>query len=88
MRNNRLSGFQVTCANKNLNGTIVRIGGPGWTLSHTEAIFRLQESQLRLYISIGNRSFDIGVRGTGHDSYLVLEPDGEALHDIEGLVSC
>jgi hypothetical protein len=82
------SGFEVTCANKNLNGTIVRLGGVGWSLSHHEAIYRLNSRQIRLFITIGDESFDIGVRGEGDASYLVIEPDAKALHEIEGLRSC
>jgi hypothetical protein len=82
------SGFQVTCANKNLNGTIVRLGGNGWSLSYQEAIYRLNSRQLRLFISIGDESFEIGVRGEGMDAFLVLEPESKALSQIEGLKSC
>ena len=82
------SGFQISCANKNLNGTIVRLGGEGWSLSHHEAILKINGNLLRLTISIGNESFDIGVRGEGDSAYLVLEPEGKALHELEGLASC
>jgi len=57
-------------------------------LSPNEAIYKLNENQLRLYILIGDTYFDIGVRGSGKDEYLALEPDGKALHAIEGLMSC
>lgn len=83
-----ISGFQITCANKNLNGTIVRLGGPGWSLSHREAIHRILGNELRLHIFIGDESFDIGVRGEGDDAHLVLEPEAKALHEVEGLASC
>jgi hypothetical protein len=82
------SGFEVRCANKNLNGTIVRVGGTGWSLSHHEAIYRLNSRQIRLFIFIGDESFEIGVRGDGDDAYLVIEPDAKALHDVEELQSC
>lgn len=82
------TGFQITCANKNLNGTIVRVGGSGWSLSHNDAIIKISENQLRLHIFIGDESFDIGVRRDGKDVYLVLEPEGKALHEVEGLMSC
>lgn len=82
------SGFEVTCANKNLNGTIVRLGGIGWSLSHQEVVYRLNSRQLRLHISIGDETFEIGVRGEGLDAYLVLEPEAKALSEIEGLKSC
>lgn len=83
-----LSGYQITCANKNQNGTIVRVGGQGWSLNHREAIQKLITQQMTLYISIGNESFYIGVRGEGDDSYLVLESDGKLLSDVEQLMSC
>ena len=82
------SGFQVTCANKNRQGTIVRIGGPGWSLSHRAAIRKGIGNELRLHMFIGDESVDIGVRGEGDDVYLVLEPEAKALHEIEGLGSC
>ena len=82
------TGFQILCANKNQNGTIVRLGGADWTLSHFDAIIKIQENQLRLHVVIGNDVFDIGVRGDGRDAYLVLEPDGKPLHQVEGLKSC
>lgn len=83
-----LSGFQITCANKNQNGTIVRIGGQGWSLSRHDAIQKIVTKQIILYISIGNESFYIGVQGAGDDAYLVLEPDGTLLSDVEQLRSC
>jgi hypothetical protein len=82
------SGFQVTCANKNQQGVIVRVGGPGWSLSHHEAIRKIDSRQLRLYIFIGDVSFDIGVRVMGNDAYLVLEPDGKPLSEVVELRSC
>lgn len=82
------SGYQVTCANKNQNGTIVRLGGPGWSLGHHEAIRKILNNQLRLHIYIGNEAFDIGVRREGKVAYLVLEPDAKPLAKVEGLISC
>ena len=81
-------GFQITCANKNQSGTIVRVGGHGWSLSHHEAIHKIIGNQLRLYIFIGDDYFDIGVRREGNYAYLVLEPDGKALNEVEELMSC
>lgn len=83
-----LSGFQITCANKNQNGAIVRVGGIGWSLSHYEAIQKIIMNQIRLYISIGDESFYVGVKGTGNNSYLILEPEGKLLSEIEHLFSC
>lgn len=82
------SGLQITCANKNPNGTIVRIGGSRWSMSLHEAIFQLTSYHLRFHIFIGDTSYNVGVRGDGQSSYLVLEPDGKPLADIEGLFSC
>jgi len=81
-------GFQVTCANKNQQGVIVRIGGPGWSLSHQEAVEKIDSKQLRLHIFIGDKAFDIGVRGSHHEAYLVLEPDEKPLSEISELRSC
>jgi hypothetical protein len=82
------SGFQITCANKNPNGVIVRVGGQGWSLSIHEAIVKISSQQLRLHIRLDNEYFDIGVRGNGTSAYLVLEPDGTPLHNVSGLPSC
>ena len=83
-----VSGFQITCANKNLRGTIVRLGGPDWSMSHQEAIRKIIGNELRLHIFIADVSFDIGVRGEGDNAYLVLEPEAKPLHEVEGLASC
>lgn len=82
------SGFQILCANKNQQGTIIRVGGSGWSLSLYEAIHKIIGKQLRLHIYVGDEVFDIGVRGEGDEAYLVLEPDGIALCEVEGLNSC
>ena len=82
------AGFQVTCANKNPSGVIVRIGGQGWSLSLHEAIVQISSQQLRLHLRLGNDYFDIGVRGEGSDAFLVLEPDARPLHEVAGLPSC
>ena len=82
------SGFQITCANKNQNGTIVRVGGPGWSLSRREAVQKIVGNQIRLHIYIGDVAFDIGVRGEGDAAFLVLEPDAKDLSDVDGLHSC
>lgn len=83
-----LPGFQITCANKNQNGTIVRVGGTDWSLSTHEAIRRLLSNRLQLYIRVGNESHPVVVRGEDRDAYLALESDGTPLHDIDGLLSC
>lgn len=82
------TGFQVTCANKNQQGVVVRIGGPGWSLSIQEAIQKITGKHLRLHIFIGDEAFDIGVRGSGNSVYLVLEPDGKPLSEVPELRSC
>ncbi|MEQ8672110.1 MAG: DUF3892 domain-containing protein [Aggregatilineales bacterium] len=82
------SGFHITCANKHPNGTIVRVGGDGWTLDLHEAISQLDGRRIRLTILIGNAYFDIGIREHDNTAYLVLEPDGKPLHEVDGLNSC
>jgi len=82
------SGLEITCANKNPHGVIVRVGGQSWSLSVHEAIVQIATRQLRLHIFLGNECFDIGVRGDGMDAYLVIEPDEKPLHKVEGLPSC
>lgn len=82
------SGFQITCANKNQNGTIVRVGGSGWSLSLHEIIVKIISNQRRYSIYIGDTQYEIGVRGDGGNAYLVLEPDGKPLSEIDGLQSC
>lgn len=82
------SGFQITCANKNPGGMIVRLGGPGWSLSQHEVVQQIVTRHLRLYIVIGDETFEVGLRGEGSSTYLVLEPDGTPLHTIDTLQSC
>ena len=82
------TGFQVTCANKNQQGVIVRVGGPGWSLSLSEVIQKIDGQQLRLHIFIGDEVFDIGVRVADNDAYLVLEPDATPLSEVSELKSC
>jgi hypothetical protein len=83
-----VSGFSVTCANKNHNGEIVRVGGQGWSLSKHEAVVKILSKQLRLHIRLDDGNFDIGVRGEGTSAFLVLEPNEIPLHSVEGLPSC
>ena len=83
-----MSGFHVTCINRNPAGLIIRIGGADWSMSLAEAISGLVYKRLRLTILIGNEYFDIGLRGQGSNTYLVVEPEGKALAVIEGLYSC
>jgi hypothetical protein len=83
-----VSGLQITCANRNPNGVIVRVGGQGWSLSIHEAIIKISSQQIRLHIRLGNEYFDIGVRGHDTNAYLVLEPDERPLHEVVGLPSC
>ncbi len=82
------SGFQITCANKNVSGMIVRIGGPGWSMKTHEAIVRIVTRRIRLNILVGDAHYDVGVRGDGVNAFLALEPDGTPLHEIDGLQSC
>jgi len=83
-----LSGFQITCANKNQQGIIVRVGGRGWSLPTHDAIVKIITKQIRLNIYIDDVQYDIGVRGDGNNAYLALEPDGQPLHKIDDLKSC
>lgn len=83
-----LAGFEITCANKNYRGIIVRIGGSGWSMDARQAIVKMGNQQLRLNICIDGSYFDVGVRGEGFDAYLALEPDGFPLHSLDGLPSC
>ncbi|HEX2906032.1 MAG TPA: hypothetical protein VHO69_04185 [Phototrophicaceae bacterium] len=82
------SGFEITCANKNYGGLIVRVGGDGWSLDNGEAISQILLKQLRLYIRVDAQFVDVGVRGDGQNTYLALEPDGFPLHDLTDLTSC
>lgn len=83
-----MSGLEITCANRDQNGTIIRIGGNGWSLGVQEAITKLMMQQLRAYVRVENALLIIGVRGEGADAYLALEPDGYPLHDLTSLPSC
>lgn len=83
-----MSGYEITCANKNLRGEIMRIGGKGWTLTAREAIVKIISQQLRLNIYVDGQLFEVGVRGDGPDTYLVVEPDGFPLHNLIDLRSC
>lgn len=82
------SGFEITCANKNYRGIIVRIGGEGWNMETRDAIVKIVNKRLRLSIRVNGTSIEVGVRGDGIDSYLALEPDGRPLHDLTDLPSC
>lgn len=83
-----MSGFEITCTNKNPNGMIVRIGGQGWSLSVYEAIAKLVSQQVRLNLLLDDQYVEIGVRGEGSNAFLVLEPDGKPLHEIRDLTGC
>lgn len=78
----------ITCANRNTSGTIVRLGGEGWSLSRHEAIVGLMTDRFQLRLWLGNDEYVVGVRGDSSDAYLVLEPDARPLHTITGLPSC
>jgi hypothetical protein len=83
-----MSGFEITCVNKNARGNIVSVGGDGWNLVIYEAIRKTVSQQLRLNIQVEGRSVAVGVRGDGMDAYLALEPDGFPLHQLTNLPSC
>jgi hypothetical protein len=77
-----MSGFEITCINMNSSGRIERIGGNGWSLGAHEAIIKLISRQVRFIIRVNGEHIQIGVRGEGFDSFLVLEPDGFPLHNL------
>jgi hypothetical protein len=77
-----MSGFEITCINKNARGAVIRIGGSGWSLSAHDAIVKLISNQIRLIICVNEEIVPVGVRGEGFDAYLALEPDGFPLHNL------
>ena len=83
-----MSGFEITCANRDARGVIIRIGGEGWTLTLSEVIVKLTTGQLRLNIYVEGQLVEVGVRGDNSDAHLVIEPDGFPLHDLPDLQSC
>jgi len=83
-----MSGFEITCVNKDQRGLVIRIGGKDWSLSAHEAINKLLSKQMRMYVRTDDTFATIGVRGDGPEAYLALEPDGFPLHDIMSLQSC
>lgn len=83
-----MSGFEITCVNKDQRGLILRVGGVGWSMEAHDAIVKLITNKVRLNILLGNEYVEVGVRGEGFDSYLAIEPEGQALHLVEGLPSC
>jgi hypothetical protein len=83
-----MSQYEITCANKNPNGMITRVGGEGWSFEIREAIIKILSQQDQLTIRVDGRLAQIGVRGEGFDSYLAIEPDGYAIHLLSDLPSC
>ena len=83
-----MSGFEITCINKDQRGAMVRLGGAGWSMQVHDAIVKLISHQLRLYIRVDDTFFDVGVRGDGFAAYLVLEPEGFALNELSSVASC
>jgi hypothetical protein len=78
-----MSGYEITCVNKNARGFIVRIGGNGWSLGTHEAIIKIISKQIQLMICVNDEYVEIGVRGKGFDAYLALEPDASPLRDLD-----
>ena len=78
-----MSGFEITCANKNFRGFVVRIGGAGWSLGTHDAIVKILSKQIQLTIQIEGKFVQVGVRGEGADAYLALEPDGFPIHNLD-----
>jgi hypothetical protein len=83
-----MSGFEITCVNKDQHGMIVRVGGEGWNIGIRDAILDIIGQRLRLYVHVDDKFVDIGVQGEGFDAYLALEPDGLPLHEVTSLPSC
>jgi hypothetical protein len=83
-----LSGFTITCANKNQRGIITRVGGAGWSMQARDAIIKVLSEQVRFNIQIEGKFIEIGIRGNGSDAYFVIEPEGFPLHDLPDLPSC
>jgi uncharacterized protein DUF3892 len=86
--NSHVVGYEITCANRDTSGGLLRVGGEGWTLSTHEAIVKLISQQLRLNIVVDGQFMDVGIRGEGFNAYLVTEPDGVPLHNLISLPSC
>lgn len=83
-----MTGFEITCANRDQSGMIIRIGGEGWSMSTQDAITKLITQQLRAYVRVESMLTAVGVRGDGSEAYLALEPDGYPLHHLTTLPSC
>jgi len=77
-----MSGFEITCANKNSRGLVVRIGGEGWSLGAHEAIIKIISNQVRFTIRVNGKLVQVGTRGEGFGAYLALEPAGSPLHNL------
>ncbi len=83
-----MTGWQITCANRDQRQQLVRVGGDGWSMTIREVITGVISRQTRLYIRVNENFHDVGVRGEGFDAYLVIEPDGFPLHELYDLPSC
>ncbi len=83
-----MSGYEITCVNRDQRGLIIRLGGIGWSMQVHDALVKVISQQLRLYLRVDETYFDVGVRGEGFDAYFVLEPGGSALHELNNLPSC
>lgn len=83
-----MTGFEIACCNRRVDGMIVRIGGAGWSLSVQEAMRQLSAEHIRFYVHVEGRSWDVGIREHGGETYLALEPDGFPLHNLLSLPSC
>lgn len=83
-----MSGYEITCVNKDQRGFIFRVGGSGWSLSLKEAVVKIVTNQIRLHIFWNDEYKEIGVCGEGQDAFLCLADDSTSLHLLEGLPSC
>ena len=77
-----MSGFEITCINRDSRGLVVRIGGIGWSLGAHDAIVKVISNQIRFSIRVNGELVQVGVRREGFDAYLALEPEGFRLHNL------
>jgi hypothetical protein len=83
-----MSGYEIRCGNRNLQGLLVRVGGVNWSISIRDAIIKMMSGEMLLNIMVDGEMREVGIRGEGFDAYLVLEPEGYPLHQLTDLGSC
>ena len=67
-----MTGWQITCANRDQRQQLVRVGGDGWSMTIREVITGVISRQTRLYIRVKEYFHDVGVRGERIDAYLFI----------------